>query len=122
MSAGAAARALNDKVPLERLQEVNDAYATSLGAARATTSGSTFGRARAGRRCRSPIPSSAAAAPAADAPQPPWVMATYTAGGLGELTELIHETGHAIHVAAIDTRPAFATGRTATRSLKRWPN
>jgi len=35
-------------------------------------------------------------------------MASYTAGGLGELTELIHETGHAIHIAAIDTRPAFA--------------
>jgi hypothetical protein len=36
-----------------------------------------------------------------------WVMATYTSGGLGELTELMHETGHAIHVSAIDTRPAF---------------
>jgi hypothetical protein len=38
----------------------------------------------------------------------PWVMATYSDGGLGELTELIHETGHAIHIAAINTRPAFA--------------
>ena len=29
-------------------------------------------------------------------------------GGLGNLGELIHESGHALHVAAIDTRPAFA--------------
>ena len=38
----------------------------------------------------------------------PWVFASYTQGGLGELTELIHEVGHAIHIAAIRTRPAFA--------------
>jgi hypothetical protein len=38
----------------------------------------------------------------------PWVFATYRDGGLGNLVELLHETGHAIHIAAIDTRPAFA--------------
>lgn len=38
----------------------------------------------------------------------PWVFATYRAGGLGNLGELLHETGHAIHIAAIRTRPAFA--------------
>jgi hypothetical protein len=38
----------------------------------------------------------------------PTVFATYAGGGLGELTELIHETGHAIHIAAIRTRPAYA--------------
>jgi hypothetical protein len=37
----------------------------------------------------------------------PWVFASYTDGGLGNLTELLHEIGHAIHVAAIRTRPAF---------------
>ncbi len=41
-------------------------------------------------------------------PGRPTVMATYVDGGLGELAELIHETGHAIHIAAIRTRPAFA--------------
>ncbi len=35
------------------------------------------------------------------------MLATYVDGGLGELTELIHETGHAIHIAGIHTRPAF---------------
>lgn len=38
----------------------------------------------------------------------PWVFATYREGGLGNLVELLHETGHAIHIVAIETRPAFA--------------
>jgi hypothetical protein len=37
-----------------------------------------------------------------------WVFATYRAGGLDNLNELLHETGHAVHIAAIRTRPAFA--------------
>jgi len=36
-----------------------------------------------------------------------WVFATYEYGGLDNLAELMHETGHAIHIAAIRTRPAF---------------
>jgi hypothetical protein len=38
----------------------------------------------------------------------PWVFATYRTGGMDNLSELLHETGHAIHIAAIRTRPAFA--------------
>jgi hypothetical protein len=38
----------------------------------------------------------------------PWIFATYHTGGLDNLGELLHETGHAIHIAAIRTRPAFA--------------
>jgi oligoendopeptidase F len=38
-----------------------------------------------------------------------WTFATYGAGGFGNLEELLHETGHGIHIAAIRTRPAFAT-------------
>jgi hypothetical protein len=37
-----------------------------------------------------------------------WVVATYRTGGLDNLVELLHETGHAVHILAIDTRPAFA--------------
>jgi hypothetical protein len=37
----------------------------------------------------------------------PIVMATLVDGGLSELGELVHETGHAIHLAGIRTRPAF---------------
>jgi hypothetical protein len=38
----------------------------------------------------------------------PWVFATYRTGGLDNLNELLHETGHAVHINAIRTRPGFA--------------
>jgi hypothetical protein len=41
-------------------------------------------------------------------PAEPWVFATYREGGLDNLAELLHETGHAVHIAAIRTRPAYA--------------
>ena len=41
-------------------------------------------------------------------PGAPAVFATYRIGGLGNLVELLHETGHGIHIAGIRTRPAFA--------------
>jgi len=37
----------------------------------------------------------------------PWVFTAYRIGGLDNLNELLHETGHAVHLAAIRTRPAF---------------
>jgi oligoendopeptidase F len=37
-----------------------------------------------------------------------WIFATYRAGGIDNLVELLHETGHAVHILAIRTRPAFA--------------
>ncbi len=37
----------------------------------------------------------------------PWVFTSYLAGSFDNLAELLHETGHAIHIAAIRTRPAF---------------
>jgi hypothetical protein len=40
-------------------------------------------------------------------PGEPWVFATYRTGGLDNLNELLHETGHAVHIAAIRTRPAY---------------
>ncbi|MFL5674546.1 MAG: hypothetical protein ACJ779_06045 [Chloroflexota bacterium] len=40
--------------------------------------------------------------------RPPWVFATYEVGSLGNLVELLHESGHALHYAAIRARPAFA--------------
>ena len=38
----------------------------------------------------------------------PWVFATYRSGGLDNLNELLHESGHAVHIAAIRSRPAFS--------------
>jgi hypothetical protein len=40
-------------------------------------------------------------------PGRPWVSASYLTGGFDNLTELLHETGHAVHIAGIRTRPAF---------------
>jgi hypothetical protein len=40
-------------------------------------------------------------------PTVPRVSANYQQGGLSVLTELIHEDGHAVHDAALRTRPAF---------------
>lgn len=37
----------------------------------------------------------------------PRVLGTYPEGGLFSLNELVHESGHAVHVAAIRTRPAY---------------
>jgi hypothetical protein len=37
----------------------------------------------------------------------PRVLGTYPEGGLFSLNELVHENGHAVHVAAIRTRPAY---------------
>ena len=36
------------------------------------------------------------------------MFATYRTGGLDNLNELLHETGHAVHIAAIRSRPAFS--------------
>lgn len=38
----------------------------------------------------------------------PWIFATYRVGGVDNLGELLHEMGHAVHIAAIHTRPAYA--------------
>jgi oligoendopeptidase F len=35
------------------------------------------------------------------------ISATYGKGGLGPLNELVHENGHAVHMLALRTRPAF---------------
>ena len=108
-ASGAASRRLDALLPLARMREVNAAYHRSLGAdldalqvrwdlepraGKSPVAFSTF--ERRGRR-------------ATDGwmPTVPWVFATYREGGLDNLNELVHETGHAIHLAAIRTRPAF---------------
>jgi hypothetical protein len=108
-AAGRASRALSPALPLLQLRLVNDAYHRSLGAdpeslgvrydlaprdGKTPVAFTTFGRrARRGRDGWRPTE--------------PWVFATYRTGGLDNLNELLHETGHAIHIAAVRTRPAF---------------
>lgn len=38
----------------------------------------------------------------------PWVIAAYRDGAFTNLVDLLHQTGHAVHLAAISGRPAFA--------------
>jgi hypothetical protein len=112
-AAGAAERALAPVLALDRLQAVNRAVHAALGA--------DLDRLRvrfdtAPRPTRPPVPVAYTTFGARPGRTPagawsvgePTVLASYTLGGLGELTELVHETGHAIHIAAIRTRPAFA--------------
>jgi len=40
-------------------------------------------------------------------PVEPWIFTSYRIGGFDNLGELLHETGHAVHIAAISTRPAY---------------
>ena len=99
---GRASRALSPRIPRERLAALNAAVWRSLGAdvdalrvhydlepreGKDPVAFTTFGGART--------------------PIEPWVFATYRTGGLDNLNELLHETGHAVHLAAIRTRPAF---------------
>ena len=113
-AAGAAARRLNRLVPAARLQTVNDEYLAALGADPHELGISYDILPRPGRP---PVPVAftlgmgawAADQPPAGpwTPRPPWVFATYAEGSLGNLLELLHESGHALHMAAIRTRPAF---------------
>ena len=110
---GAASRALATTAPLQHLRDINDAWHSALGADPAELA---VGYDIVPRPGRPPVPvafTDFGARPrrlpgGGRHPARAWVMAAYTGGGLGELTELVHETGHAIHIAAIDTRPAFA--------------
>lgn len=109
-AAGAASRALSPKIPVEGLLELNADVYRALGAdvsalrvhydlaprdGKDPVANTTFGE-RPGSRGGRWSPGEA------------WVSATYREGGLDNLGELLHETGHAIHIAAIRTRPAYA--------------
>jgi hypothetical protein len=107
---GAASRRLSPRIPQGRLVELNAEVFRALGAdpdslnirydlapreGKTPVAFTTFGRRarRAGGTWQ---------------PAEPWIFATYRTGGLDNLNELLHETGHAIHIAAVRTRPAFA--------------
>jgi len=111
---GASARRLDRMVPAERLLDLNHRYLTSLGA---DPDRLGIGYDVFPRPGRPLIPVAftigmggwAVDQPASGpwTPRPPWVFATYAEGGIDNLLELLHESGHAIHMAAVRTRPAF---------------
>jgi hypothetical protein len=109
-AAGAASRRLGPLIPASRLEQLNAEVYRSLGAdvaalgirydlaareGKTPVAYTTFGRRARLRNGRWE-------------PAEPWVFATYREGGLDNLAELLHETGHAVHIAAIRTRPAYA--------------
>jgi len=111
--AGTADRALGPALPLERVFAVNRATYASLGADLDALDIRLDTTPRPGRPSVPVAFTTFGARPHLRAdgtwsPGEPTVLASYVDGGLGELTELVHETGHAVHIAGIRTRPAFA--------------
>ena len=109
---GEVERRLNGHLPRERLQPINDAHLRSLGADPQTLRISYDVTPRPGRP---PIPTAFTIGrdigrrrdDGSWQPAVPWIFATYAEGGLGNLEELLHESGHALHEAAIRARPAL---------------
>jgi hypothetical protein len=109
-AAGEASRALSPRISAARLKELDAEVYRALGA---DVSALRVHYDLAPREGKTPVAYTTFGARArlrGDrwTPGEPWIFATYREGGLDNLTELLHETGHAIHIAAIRTRPAFA--------------
>ena len=107
---GAASRRLSPRIPRDSLQPVSARFYRSLGADLAALH---IHADLDPRRGKDPVTfTSFGARPGwADGawnPGEPWIFASYDGGGFDNLTELLHETGHAIHIAGIRTRPAFS--------------
>ncbi len=107
---GEASRRLASRIPRTRLLELNHAYYRALGADLTSFHTQYDIEPRIGQ---TPV----AYTTFGDRPRweagawvsaEPWVFATYADGGLDILNELLHESGHAVHIAAIRTRPAYA--------------
>ena len=111
-AAGELQRAV-DPIPVSTALEVNAAYAAALGADLRSL-GITFDtQPRPGRPAIAMAFTTFGARPHAR-PDGTWatgrpsVVMTDFRGGYAELGELVHETGHALHIAGIRSRPAFA--------------
>ncbi|HEV7706527.1 MAG TPA: hypothetical protein VGO46_19725, partial [Gemmatimonadaceae bacterium] len=106
---GAASRALSARVPLDDLGTLNAHYFRDLGADVRALHVHYDLTPRVGK---TPVAfTDFGARPhlvnGAWQPGEPWVFATYRVGGLDNLDELLHESGHAVHISAIHQRPAF---------------
>ncbi len=99
---GEASRRLSPLLPdLSALRRVNEVYYTAIGAGPGPLGIRYDIEARPGKY---PV---AFTTFGGRQPVEPWVFASYLGGGFDNLAELLHETGHAIHIAGIHTRPAF---------------
>jgi hypothetical protein len=107
---GAASRRLSPRIPRDSLLPVSERYYRDLGADPAVLGVHFDLEPRAGK---DPVAfTTFGARPGFTGgvwqPGEPWVFASYATGGLDNLGELLHETGHAIHIAGIRSRPAFS--------------
>ena len=107
---GAAGRRFADRIPLDSLPVINRRWYASLGADVSALRIHFDLSPRTGKYPVAYTTFGARPHPDHDGwfPGEPWVFATYRTGGLDNLVELLHETGHAVHIAGIRTRPAFA--------------
>jgi len=107
---GAASRILSPAIPRSALRDINDAFYRDQGAdpsilnihydieardGKTPVAFTQFGKAARLRRGRY-------------GESEAWVFATYRTGGFDNLVELLHESGHAVHVSGVAARPAFA--------------
>lgn len=99
---GEASRLLSPLVPKDSLLVINRRFYRSLGADPVTLEVRYEIEPRPGKY---PI---AFTDIARHSPMRAWVSASYRIGGIDNLAELLHETGHALHISAINTRPAYA--------------
>lgn len=109
---GAFRRALDRELPTSELVRINHDFYASLGADPAAL-GIVYDLTP--RPGRGPVP--VAFALDVDLPRQAetgwtsgeqWILGTYVRPRIPDLSELLHETGHAIHYRAVRTRPAFA--------------
>lgn len=98
---GAASRRLSPRIPRDSLRPVSERFYRDLGADPALLHVHFDLEPRAGK---DPVAFTTFGARSGE----PWVFASYAVGGFDNLGELLHETGHAIHIAGIRTRPAFS--------------
>lgn len=107
---GAASRRLSRGLTVAELERINEAYYASIGASPMALGIRYDLVPRPGKGAVAFTQFGGSPRRTRDGPQgaQPHVFATYREGGFGNLAELLHETGHAIHIAAIDARPAFA--------------
>ncbi|MGQ0646529.1 MAG: hypothetical protein ACT4P7_03100 [Gemmatimonadaceae bacterium] len=105
-----ASRRLSNRIPLGELERINETYFAAFGASPRTLGVRYDLVPREGKTPVAFTQFGGLPRRTRDGPRgaDPWVFATYREGGLGSLVELLHESGHAIHIGAVDTRPAFA--------------
>ena len=106
---GAASRALSARIPLDDLGTLNAHYFRDLGANLAALNVHYDLTPRVGKTpvAFTDFGGRPHVVNGTWQPGEPWVFATYRVGGLDNLEELLHETGHAVHISAIHQRPAF---------------